>query len=39
MKKILYISFLLIIPFLNAQSSDEVVKKIVDAYDKRLKEN
>ena len=30
MKKIFYISFLLIIPFLNAQSSDEVIKKIVD---------
>ena len=30
MKKILYISFLLIIPFLNGQSSDEVIKKIVD---------
>ena len=30
MKKILYIFFLFIIPFLNAQSSDEVVKKIVD---------
>ena len=29
MKKILYISFLFIIPFLNAQSSDEVIKKIV----------